>query len=82
MGVSFRRRYAKALLEEDHIPCTTHLLVRGLSPGGDLVEFAEENQVHEIIIGVQIRSKVGKLLLSATAQHVILNAHCPVVTIR
>jgi len=74
--------YAKALLEEDNIDCETHLLIRGRSPGEDLVQFAEDNQINEIIVGVRRRSKVGKLLMGSTAQHVILNAPCPVVTIK
>jgi len=74
--------YAKALLEEDNIHCETHLLIRGLSPGEDLVEFAEDNLINEIIVGVRRRSKVGKLLMGSTAQHVILNASCPVATIK
>ena len=74
--------YAKALLEEDNIDCETHLLIRGLSPGEDLVQFAEDNQISEIIVGVRRRSKVGKLIMGSTAQHVILNAPCPVVTLK
>ena len=74
--------YAKALLEENNINCETHLLVRGLLPGEDLVKFAEDNQINEIIVGVRKRSKVSKLLMGSTAQHVILNAPCPVVTIK
>jgi nucleotide-binding universal stress UspA family protein len=74
--------FAKALLEEDNVDCETHLLIRGLTPGEDLVQFAEENQINEIFIGVRRRSKVGKLLMGSTAQHVILNAPCPVVSIK
>ena len=74
--------YAKALLEEDNISCETHLLVRSLAPAEDLVQFAEENQVDEIIVGVRRRSKLGKLLLGSTAQRVILHASCPVITIK
>jgi len=74
--------YAKALLEKNNIKCETHLLIRGLLPGEDLVKFAEDNQINEIIVGVRRRSKVSKLLLGSTAQHVILNAPCPVVTIK
>jgi isoprenylcysteine carboxyl methyltransferase (ICMT) family protein YpbQ len=73
--------YEEKLLE-DNIHCETHLFVRGLSPGDDLVKFAEDNQINEIIVGVRRRSKVGKLLIGSTAQYVILNASCPVVTIK
>ncbi len=72
----------KKLLEEDGISCDTHLLIRGMNPGEDLVEFAEKNEVDEIVIGVRRRSKVGKLVFGSTAQYVILNAHCPVVTVK
>ncbi len=74
--------YAKALFKENNIPCKTHLLIRGLTSGEDLVEFAKENRIDEIIVGVKRRSKVGKLLMGSTAQYVILNAHCPVVTVK
>jgi nucleotide-binding universal stress UspA family protein len=74
--------YAKSLFEENDIPCNTHLLIRGHTAGEDLVEFAKENQVGEIIVGVKRRSKVGKLLMGSTAQYVILQADCPVVTVK
>lgn len=71
----------KKRLEAEGIPCETHLLIRGLSPGEDLIEFAEENEVEEIVIGIRRKSKVGKLVFGSTAQFVILTAGCPVVTI-
>ena len=74
--------YARALLEEEGINCETHLLIRGYSPGEDIVQFAEENRIDEIFIGVRRRSKVGKLLIGSTAQYVVLHAPCPVVTIK
>lgn len=74
--------YARALLEEDDIACEPHLLIRGRSPGEDLVQFAEDNKIDEIIVGVRRRSKIGKLLLGSTAQQVILHACCPVITIK
>jgi nucleotide-binding universal stress UspA family protein len=74
--------YAKSVFEESDIECKTHLLIRGLSAGEDLVEFAEENQVDEIIVGVKRRSKVGKLLMGSTAQYVILQAGCPVLSVK
>ena len=74
--------YAEAFFKENNIPCKIHLLIRGLTSGEDLVEFAKENSIDEIIVGVKRRSKVGKLLMGSTAQYVILNAHCPVVTVK
>jgi nucleotide-binding universal stress UspA family protein len=74
--------FAKNACEEQGIPCQTHLLVRGMTPGEDLVKFAEDNQIDELIIGVKRRSKVGKLLFGSNAQYAILNAPCPVVTVK
>jgi nucleotide-binding universal stress UspA family protein len=75
-------RQAKMFLDEKKIPCETHLLIRGMEPGEDIVGFAKDTGAAEIIIGVKSRSKVGKLLFGSTAQAVILQAHCPVVTVK
>lgn len=74
--------WAKSLFDENSIDCKVHLLIRGMAPGEDLVEFAKENETDEIIVGVKRRSKVGKLLMGSTAQYVILNAECPVVSVK
>jgi len=74
--------WAKSLFADKKILCRSHLLIRGMSPGEDLVEFAKDSKVDEIIVGVKRRSKVGKLLLGSTAQYAILYAHCPVVTVK
>ena len=73
---------AKTHFDRKDIPCETHLLIRGIDSGDDLVNFAKETQADEIIIGVKNRTKVGKLLLGSTAQAVVLNAPCPVVTMK
>ena len=70
------------ILNSENIPYETHLVVSGLESGEDLVQFAEENKIDEIIIGIRKRSKVGKLVFGSTAQYVILNAPCPVVSIK
>jgi nucleotide-binding universal stress UspA family protein len=74
--------YAKTFLEQDDTPCETHLLIRGLIPGEDIVQFAKEIAADEIVVGVRRRSKVGKLMFGSTAQLVILEAPCPVVTVK
>jgi len=73
---------AKKFLEGQGIKNQTHLLVRGKTAGEDIVSFAEEKKCAEIIIGVRSRSKVGKILFGSTAQFVILNARCPVVSVK
>ena len=73
---------AKTQIEQHGIQCETHLLIRGMSPGEDLVEYAAEQGVDEIILAIQRTSKVGKLVFGSTAQYTILNAHCPVVTVK
>ena len=70
------------ILNSEKIPYNTNLLISDLEPGEDLVQFAEENKIDEIVIGIRKRSKVGKLIFGSTAQYVILNAPCPVVSIK
>jgi nucleotide-binding universal stress UspA family protein len=74
--------WAKSMFTDNGISCKTHLLIRGMAPGEDIVEFGRENSVDEIIVGVKRRSKVGKLLMGSTAQFVILHATCPVVSVK
>ncbi|MDZ7579200.1 MAG: universal stress protein [Deltaproteobacteria bacterium] len=74
--------YAKSVFSMEKMACETHLLIRGLSPGEDLVRFAEENDVDLAVVGVKRRSKVGKLLMGSTAQFVIIKAPCPVLSIK
>ena len=74
--------YWKDHLEQKRIACQTHLLIRGVEAGEDIVHFAADNKVEEIVMGVRRRSKVGKLIFGSTAQYIILNAPCPVVTVR
>ena len=74
--------HAKSYFEKEKIKCMTHLLIRGMAPGEDLVSFAGENKADLIIIGVKRRSKVGKLVFGSTAQYVILQAPCPVVSVK
>ncbi len=73
---------ARSRFDQKGIPCETHLLIRGLSAGEDLLAFAEEKKAGEIIIGVKSRSNVSKMLFGSTARLLILQADCPVVTMR
>ena len=73
---------AQEVLKSEGISSQVHLLIRGLTPGEDIVKFSEDNAVDEIIIGIKKTSKVGKLVFGSTAQYVILRAQCPVVAVK
>ena len=73
--------YVRSVFEREKIPCETHLLIRGNDPGADIVQFAGEHGVDEIIIGAEKKTKVEKLLLGSVAQHVILNTNRPVLVV-
>ncbi len=73
---------AKQLMDEQGVPYEISQLVRGMSPGEDLVYFARDNEIDHIFLGIEKTSRVGKLLLGSTAQYIILKAHCPVTTVK
>ena len=74
--------YLRTPFNIDNIHCETYVSVSYLSPGEDLVQFAKDNNIDEVFIGVRKRSAVGKLVFGSTARYVILNAPCPVVAVK
>lgn len=74
--------YARKFLADSGFTVETHLLIRGVTAGEDLVQFAKDNEIDEIIVGVKKVSPVGKLIFGSNARHVILNAPCPVLSVR
>lgn len=73
--------YIKETLDKKKIPCETHLLIKGHDAGDDIIQFAKEHKVDEIIMGTEKKSKVEKFILGSVAQHVVIHATCPVVVI-
>jgi nucleotide-binding universal stress UspA family protein len=75
------KRQVWDILNGDNTNYETHLMVSDMSSGEQVVKFAEENDINEIILGVKRNSKVRRLF-GTDAQYVILNAPCPVITIK
>lgn len=71
---------AEAFAFQQKVQSQTVQLARGLSPGEDLVQFAEDNAIDHIYLGVEKISRTKKILLGSTAQYVILRGPCPVTT--
>lgn len=57
-------------------------LVRGNDPTDDLLEVAETSGAELIVIGLRRRTPIGKLVLGSNAQRVLLEADCPVLSVK
>lgn len=80
--VEDRLEKLKRPFNKDNINCETTVSVNYLTPGENLVQFARDNDIDLVFIGIKKKSKVGKMVFGSNAQYVILNAPCPVVTVR
>ena len=73
---------AKEHAVANKIECETKLSRSTLQPGEDVVQYAKRNNVDQIVVGIKRRSKVGKFLFGSNARYVILEAPCPVLTVK
>jgi nucleotide-binding universal stress UspA family protein len=69
-------------LTDNGIDCQVEQLARGLTPGEDIVLYAEENDIDQIYVGIRKKSRTSKLILGSTAQFIILKAKCPVTSVK
>lgn len=51
-------------------------------PGDAVVQIAQDREATMIVVGLRHRSLVGKLILGSTAQRILLDATCPVLSVR
>ena len=70
------------LLGGSDIPYKVELLIDTLQPEEQMVQFAKKERIDQIFVGIEKKSKVGKLVFGSTAQYMILEAPCPVVSVK
>ena len=73
---------AEHVCKDNKIPSEKHVVINDLEPGESLVQFANEHHIDLIVLGIQKTSKVGKMIFGSTVQYVILEAECPVATVK
>ncbi len=72
-----------ARLDTEGVPHRIRHLDIGSGTASDAVlGVAEEVGAELLVVGIRRRSPVGKALLGSNAQRIILNAACPVLTVR
>jgi nucleotide-binding universal stress UspA family protein len=69
-------------LSKEGISYSIHNFVRGNSPAEDIVQAATDLDGELVVIGLRQRSSAGKFLLGSNAHEILMNAPCPVLTIR
>ncbi len=70
------------MLSKEGINYSIHNFVRGNSPADDIVQAATDYDGRLIVIGLRQRTSAGKFLLGSNAHDILMNAPCPVLTIR
>jgi nucleotide-binding universal stress UspA family protein len=84
-----RARAAAVMLKEDTkkttssiIQLKTQVVVSPISVTGSIVQYAERENIHLIVVGTRGRSAFKRLLLGSTASGIVTHAHCPVLVVR
>lgn len=73
---------AAELLESASTSAEAKAVGRIGDPATEIVNYADEQDTRYIVVSPQQRSQTGKLLFGSVAQSVILNANCPVISLR
>jgi nucleotide-binding universal stress UspA family protein len=62
-----------------NIKVTTKVILTGIAVYGEIIHYAEKENIELIVIGTRGRSGIKKLLLGSTASGVVTYADCPVL---
>ena len=74
--------WVRATAEEAGVEVTIRQEMRGRDAADELLDVLEEVGASLCVIGIRRRSAVGKMLLGSNANRILMNAPCPVLTVR
>lgn len=69
-------------LASEGVAFAIHNYIRGNEPCEDVVQAARDFDAELIVIGLRKRTSAGKFLLGSNAHDILMNAPCPVLTVR
>ena len=72
----------RARLDGTGIAYEVKQFVRGNEASEELVSEADRLKASLIVIGIRRRTPTGKLITGSQAQRILLDAHCPVLTVK
>ncbi|MDA8241019.1 MAG: universal stress protein [Nitrospiraceae bacterium] len=58
-----------------------HIVLKGI-PNEEITKFAGENEIDLIVLGTHGRRGIDRVLFGSTAEQVVRNAPCPVLSVR
>jgi nucleotide-binding universal stress UspA family protein len=59
----------------------THQFVRGNDAAADILDYAEEVDADEILLGIRKRNPTAKVVFGSTAQKILLNSNRPMAVV-
>lgn len=69
------------LREREGLKDVEHSIKRGV-PYEEILKFAQDNNIDLIVIGTHGRKGLDRVLFGSTAERVVRNSSCPVLTVR
>jgi nucleotide-binding universal stress UspA family protein len=77
-----RARLSEAISESMRTYCTVGTVLAAGKPYQEILRVSEAQQADLLVIGIHGRGPVDRLLFGSTAQHLVRQASCPVLTLR
>lgn len=77
-----KEKLARAVPDDVRSYCKVETAMRSGTPYREILAMADDTRTELIVLGVQGRSAVDQMFFGSTANHIVRQAACPVLTVR